>query len=216
MTRSKAFSWIVLGWILIESANWLLAKFLDTYANKDNITAGLEYANLFLNYATSGFSIGFVAGAALFSAWDWPVLGKWLKKLHQRIRNKEADEKLALRCEELAREMYEIASQHERSRGESHWLSYADSDPQERWIKARQEDAREEERIRGKLGHKMQSIVIDLKNRGIRMELWGLSLSSHSLATGSYFFLDIASSLRSGDYLEKKFEVTRSGLPASI
>lgn len=92
MTRSKAFSWIVVGWVLLESASWLLAKFLDTYANKDNITAGLEYANLFLDYATSGFSIGFVAGAALFSAWDLPLLGKWLRKYHQRIRNKEADE----------------------------------------------------------------------------------------------------------------------------
>jgi hypothetical protein len=216
MTRSKAFVWVIFVWAVLEFASWLFAKWLDVYANQENVSAGLEYVNILLGYATNGFSIGFVMGAALFSVWDWPVIGRWLKRYRQRIRNKEADIILALKCEELAQELYESASQIERLRSENHWRAADDANPHDAWVKARQSEAREDERIRSKLGHKMQSILIDLKNRGVRMELWGLSLSSHSLATASYFFLDIASSLKVGDYLERKFEVSRAGLPAMM
>ncbi|WWL45679.1 hypothetical protein V5O39_10520 [Pseudomonas parakoreensis] len=215
MTRPKALVWIILAWIALEFASWLLSKWLDTYANQQNLSAGLEQTKVLLSYITNGFSVGFVMGAGLFSMWDWPVIGNWLKRYRQRIRNKDADEILASKCEDLAQKLYESASQFERFRTETFWRT-TQEDTEDAWIKARESELREEERIRGQLGHKMQCIIIDLKHRGVRMNLWGLSLRSQSLVTASYFFAAIASSLKAGDYLEREFEVSRTGLPAMM
>ncbi|WP_426108499.1 hypothetical protein [Pseudomonas sp. TWR1-1-4] len=216
MTRWRAFSWAVLVWLALQVASWAFNKWLDGNANGQNIGAGLAYLSAFLNYLTSGFGIGFVAGAAIFSAWDWPLLGQWLKKRRQRHRNKDADEALAKKCEVLGGELYESASQIERLRAENHWGIRDEQDIHDSWVKARQAESREEERVRGKLGQRMQSIIIELRHRGLKMDVWGLSLRTHDLHNASYFFLDIASSLRAGDYLEREFSASRAGLPAMI
>lgn len=216
MTRSKTFGWVIFGWVALEAASWAFSKLLDTYANQEQVFVGFQQINLFLGYVTNGFSIGFVMGAALFSMWDLPVVGKALKRYRQRIRNKEVDETLALKCEKLAQNLYESASQIERIRSENHWRAAGERDPQEAWIAARRAESLEEERVRTKYGHTMQTILVELRSKGLRMELWGLSLNSHELANASYFFLHIASSLRAGDYLERTFELSRAGLPAML
>lgn len=209
----------VIVWIVTEVLSWALNDWLSANINVSNISILHTYAASVLSYLSSGFSLGFVLGSALFSMWEWPLVGAWLRKQRERLRNKDADEALAIECERLSQKLYEDAAQIERLRSERHWqASLTDSSDgmHKSWVEARNSEAREEERIRRQYGHQVQRILVQLRNRGIKMQVWGLSLSHYDLAATSYFFADIANSLREGTYLEREFEAGRVGLPARL
>lgn len=58
----------------------------------------------------------------------------------------------------------------------------------------------------------MQSVLVKLQSRGVKMELWGASINHYELSSRSYVFADIANALREENYLEKEFKAGRSGL----
>ncbi|MCR9574721.1 hypothetical protein NB501_04580 [Vibrio alginolyticus] len=220
MTKRKtALIFVVFTWLVLEVVSWALSDWLSSNVNPENLSALQSYLKPLLSYLSSGFSLGFLFGALLFSVWDWPILGVWLRKQKEKYRNKESDEALAKECEELSQLLYENAAQVERLRNERHWqASRVDSsdDIHKSWTEARQAEARDEERIRRQHGHRVQNVLVRLKSRGIKMDLWGFSLSHHDLTSASYFFSDIANSLREGTYLEKEFKAGHVGLPVRM
>ncbi len=217
--RKTALILVVVTWVALEVASWALNDWLTANVNSQNLTLLQSYLKQILAYLSSGFSLGFVLGALLFSIWDWPLLGVWLRKQREKLRNKESDEELASECEELSQLLYENAAQIERVRNERHWEASrvnAAEDMHNSWMEARQAEAREEERIRRQYGHRVQNALVRLRGRGIKMDLWGFSLSHHDLASASYFFADLANALREGTYLEKEFKSSHVGLPARM
>lgn len=217
--RKKTLFWLIIGWLALETANWVLNEWLSTNVNVANLAKALPYLKAALLFLTNGFGLGFVLGAAVFSVWDWPFVGMWIKKRRERARNKDADESLAQECDEISLELYENAVQIERIRNERHWESASKAtseDIHKSWIEARTAETREEERIRRKIGHRIQNTFLKLQGRGIKMDLWGFSLSHYDLSASSYFFADIANSLRTGNYLDKEFKAGHSGTPSRI
>ena len=211
--------WLILGWLTLETANWMLNLWLSNNVTIPNLAIALSFAKVVLSFLTGGFGLGFVLGAAVFSAWDWPIVGMWIKKRRERSRNKDADETLAQECDEISQELYENAAHIERIRNERHWEIPSGEISENRyksWVEARAAEGREEERIRRKLGHRIQIIFVKLQDRSIKMDLWGFSLSHYDLLSSSYFFADIANSLRTGNYLEKEFKAGHSGLPTRM
>lgn len=217
MTKRKtALVVVVLSWIVLETASWAFSDWLSSNVNAANLSVLQGYTKAALSYLSSGFALGFVLGAALFSLWDWPIVGVWIRKQRERLRNKEADEALAQECDELSLQLYENAAQIERLRSERHFQSVeikSAEDMHKSWAEARAAEARDEERIRRQLGHRMQFVLVKLQSRGVKMDLWGVSLSQHELSSSSYFFADIANALREGSYLEKEFKADRVGQP---
>lgn len=217
--RFKIVCYVILGWILVQLASWLLNKWLDTYVTQNNCSVALKILARVLAYLSGNFGLGFVAGALLFSIWDWPLIGQWVRKQKEKLRNKETDEALAQQCDEISKYLYEQAATLERIRNDNFWANSgarSTDDHEKGWRDARAAEAREEERIRRQIGPKVQSALIALKEHGIKMDLWGLSLSTHDLHTASYFFGELASSLRSGTYLERQFKASHVGLPARM
>ncbi|MDE9381769.1 hypothetical protein PZ937_13260 [Vibrio alginolyticus] len=218
MKRTTALIVVGLTWVVLEGASWAFSDWLSSNVNSENLSVLQLYVKTVLSYLSSGFSLGFLFGAMLFSVWDWPVLSVWLRKQKEKYRNKESDEELAQECEELSQLLYENAAQIERLRTERHWqASRVDSEEiHKSWTEARQAEAREEERIRRQYGLRVQNVLVRLKSRGIKMDLWGFSLSHHDLSSASYFFSDIANSLREGTYFGKEFKAGHVGLPARM
>jgi hypothetical protein len=151
--------------------------------------------------------------------WDWPLLGIWIRKQREKLRNKKSDEELANECEEISQLLYENAVQIERIRNERHWEASKPNSPEDMhksWMDARQAEAREDERFRRQYGHRIQTALVRLRDRDVKMDLWGFSLSHHYLASASYFFADLANALREGTYLEKEFKFDHVGLSARM
>jgi hypothetical protein len=218
LTRNKTFLWMLVGWLIIETASWALNNWLSTNVTEPNITIALTYLNRALAYLTNGFSIGFILGAALFSAWDWPFAGRWIKKRRELARNKDADESLAQECDQISKELYESAVQFERLRGDN-WasssrLSYEESEQSRQ--DSRASERREQERVQRVLGSRVQLLLVKLESRGIRMELWNFSIGPYDLAASSYFLTDIAFALREGTYLDKVFKCDRVTMPSFL
>lgn len=217
MNRTKVLIWGAISWLSLEFLSWLLGDWFTKNITSESATRVAAVLKPVVEYLTSGFSLGFMVGAILFSMWDWPVLRSWIKRYRLHLSNKEKDQDLANQCEALSKNLFESASQLERLRMESHWQSAQPGvDPHDKWIEARQAEAREEERIRRLHGHQVQSLLIELKARHIQMDLWGFSLRSHDIASASYFFLDIAKALRSGEYLDRTFKPDRFSTPGMI
>lgn len=217
--RKSALVIVVLTWFALEIASWVLNDWLTSNLNSQNLSIVQSTIKSILVYLSNGFSLGFLLGALFFSIWDWPVLGIWLRKQREKYRNKESDEKLAKECEELSQYLYDSAAQIRRLRNENHWQATSmnsSEDIQKSWLEARQAEAREEERIRRQYGHRIQNLLVRLKSRGVRMNLWSFSLAYHDLASVSYFFADLANSLHEGTYLEKEFEFKFKGSPDSM
>ena len=217
--RSSALFWVFIGWLLLETCNWALNTFLSSTLNKDNLLLITDIIKPTLEFLTSGFTYGFITGAAIFSIWDWPLVGIWLRKQRERLRNKEQDEQLAAECETLSQNLYEAASRIERIRSESHWASarsMTSEGSHDAWIEARRNEAREEEQIRRQYGSSVSNLLVKLKRRGLNMDLWSFSLRSHDLYPVSMFLADIAQALKDGTYLENTFSVDRRGLPHSL
>lgn len=213
MKRSRALIGLVLLWLFMQIANWAVNSWLDENVNAENAMWALKLSKQILDFVTGGFGIGFVLGAAVFSIWDWPVIGSWLQKLKKKFRNVDADISLANECDEISKYLYAQAAQLERVRSERHWeaSSKASEDVHQAWIEARQNEAREEERIRREIGQRVNKAFVKLKSRGVRMDLWGFSLSHFDLNPASYFFAELADALRTGEYLEREFRAGRFG-----
>jgi uncharacterized protein YciI len=218
-TRFKALLVVVLAWLVLKIAEWALNTWLTSAVTKSNVSAVAIHIRPVVAYLSGPFAVGLMVGAAVFSVWDWPVVGLWLRKLRERMRNKEEDEQLAKECEELSEQLYEHAAHLERRRAEDHFASSgrrSDEDVEKSWADARAADAREEERIRRQVGPRAQQLIVRLRAKGIQMDLWGFSLSQYDLQASSYFFAEIAQALRDGTYFEKKFEARRSGIPPRL
>jgi uncharacterized membrane protein YciS (DUF1049 family) len=212
ISRHRVFLAAVATWLVLEIASWLLALYLDT--NVRGVGAGLvQSLYTVTTYLTGRFAIGFVLGGLVFSAWDLPVLKSWLRKWRHKRRNSLADAQLAAECEEVSRELYDHAVTIERLRNDGFWRATHDrTDHEKEWRDQRAAEAREEERVRRQVGFRVQSLLVKLQNHGVRMELWGLSLSHYDLLAASHFFLEIAEGLRSGTYLDGLYAAGRGGV----
>lgn len=219
-SRPRAFVIAVLVWIFLSVANWAFTAWLDANVTSDNISQLYSVVQSALSLIGGPFGIGFILGAAVFSAWDWPVLGDWLRKHRIKRRNKEADEQLAQECEDLSKYLYEEAAAMERERSERHFRSSVETpeDMHKSWSDARIAETKEEERIRKHVGFKAQRIFAKLHARGVKLDLWGFTLSHYDLTSASYFFIELADALRDGSYLDREFKAGRSGanLPARM
>ena len=217
--RFRTVLHVVGAWVMVQVAAWALEAWLDANVTGPNVQAALTLLVDTLKYLGGDFGVGFVVGALLFSLWDWPFVGQWIRKQRERLRNKEADEALAQQCDEVSKFLYEQAATVERIRNDNFWatsMSDSRNDHETAWRDARAAEAREEERIRKHVGPKVQRILVSLKERNVNMDLWGLSLGAYDLARASFFFAESANSLREGTYLERKFSVSRDALPARM
>lgn len=219
-TRAKTFAFAVVAWVLLNIVNWALNLWLDNNVTSKNLAEALTLAQGALSTISGKFGFGFIVGAAVFSSWDWPLLGNWLRKQRLRSRNKDDDERLAQECDELSKYLYDEAAAIERSRSERHFRSnrLSAETMHDSWSEARVAEAREEERIRKHVGHKVQRLFSKLHARGVKLDLWGFSLSHYDLSSASYFLIELADALRNGSYLEREFQAGRSGarLPARM
>lgn len=214
--RFKTLIFVVVGWLALNAANWGLTKYLDSIATPQNVNTVLEYISASLSYVSGSFGIGFIIGAFIFSIWDWPFIIKLVRKFREANRNREEDNKLSAECEEISKYLYEQAVALERIRNDTHWASVKEDDHEKAWREARVSESREEERIRRQIGPRVQNVIVTLKQKGVKMDLWGLSLGHHDLTTASYFFADLAKSSEEGDYLEREFKAGRAGLPPRL
>ena len=217
--RFKTVCYVFLAWILVQIMSWALNSWLDTYVTQSNLGAALQVTANALSYLGGNFGFGFVVGSFLFSMRDWPLIGQWIRRLKEKLRNKEADEALAQKCDEISKFLYEQAAAAMRLSNDNFWARSGDhsrEDYEKVWRDSRAADAREEERIRRQVGPKVQDVLIALGEHGVKMDLWGLSLDTHGLHAASYFFAELASSLRSGTYLDRQFTANRVGLPARM
>jgi len=218
--RPKTFLIAIICWLFVSVANWALTAWLDANVTPENLTQIYSIVQSTLSVIGGPFGFGFILGAAVFSAWDWPVIGAWLRKYQIRRRNKDADEKLALECEELSKYLYEEAAAMDRERSERHFRSRIDNaeDIHKSWSEARIAETKEEERIRKHVGFRVQRIFANLHARGVKLDLWGFTLSHYELASASYFFIQLADALRDGTYLDREFKAGRSdsSLPARM
>lgn len=200
----------------MKVADWMLNLWLDTYVGPDGISSAVGLLKSLLSYVSGNFGIGFLVGAAIFSIWDWPVIGKWLRHQKGRFRDRAADEALSRECEEIGKYLYEEAAQIERMRMEKHFQSSLESiqnpeDMHQSWADARASESREEERIRRHVGSRVQRVFVQLEAKGVKMDLSRFSLSHYDLVPASYFFAELSDALRSGDYFNKQFVAGRSG-----
>ncbi len=214
--RFKVILWVVAVWVLTKVASWSLSKYLDSVATTKNLKIILGYLSVGLSFISGKFGLGFLAGALVFLIWDWPVIGKLIRKFRESKRNTEEDERLAEECEEISKFLYEQASTMERLRNDYFLAGVAEKDNQKAWKEARAAESREEERIRRQIGPKVQSIIVALKDKGIKIDLWGFFLSIHDLATASCFLAELSKSLRDGTYLDREFKASRIGLPPRL
>jgi hypothetical protein len=209
MSQRKTLLGLICIWIALETANWTLGRFLDNVATTQNLSSAAVMGRELLSLLAGPFGEGFVAGATVFSVWNIPQIRRWLKNQKTRARDKVVDIGLAEQCESISKKIYDQASLVERLRQESFW-SGTSQNPEEgasKWEDARRVEAREDERFRRSVGHEVQTLLVTLQNKGIKMDLWGFSLSQHDLAGVSYFFLDVADSLRKGAYFDKTFVI---------
>jgi hypothetical protein len=209
MSQNKTLIGLICVWIALETANWTLGRFLDTLATTQNLSYAVVVSRDLLSLLAGPFGEGFVAGAMVFSAWNFPQIRRWVKNKQSRARDRAADIELAGQCELVSKKVYDQASLVERLRQENflNGTSQGLEDGASRWEEARRVEAREDERFRRSVGHEVQALLVSLKSKGIDMNLWSFSLSQHDLAGVSYFFLDIAESLRQGTYQDKTFLV---------
>ena|GEM_PF-3420442 len=214
--RARPFAIVFLIWLFVQLANWALNLWLDTYVGPSAVSSAIGSLESSLSYVSGGFGIGFLVGAAIFSVWDWPVLGQLLRHQKSRFRDKAADEVLAQECEEIGRYLYEEAAQIERMRMEKHFQSSVgamenNDQMHQAWAEARAAESREEERIHRHIGPRVQRTFVQLKTKGLKMDLSGFSLSHYNLIRASYFFAELSDALRNGSYLDKQFVAGRSG-----
>ena len=207
MSRLTALYLMAGTWLLSKIADWAAGKMLDSMATVENLSLLSIYLLKALSLIAGPFGFGFVAGSVLFSAWDLPHIGQWLRNRKARKRDKVEDGAVAVECDKMSKRLYEQAALVERIRSEKHWDSAKDASAA--WVEARQAEAREDERFRRQLGHDVQTLLVKIESRKITLDLWGFSLSQHDLHSVSYFFSDIALALRDGTYFEKTFSVNR-------
>ncbi|WP_448144625.1 hypothetical protein [Pseudomonas silesiensis] len=213
MNRLTALYLMVGTWLLSKVADWSASKIMDSMATVENLSITLVYLLKALSLISGPFGLGFMIGALLFSAWDLPHVGKWLRNRRSRKRDKVEDAAIAMECENMSRRLFEQASLVERIRGEKHWEGAKSlTDSKTAWIEARQAEAREDERFRNQVGHEIQTLLLKLENRKIKMDLWGYSLSHFDLSNVSYFFAEVALALRDGTYFEKTYSIVRQNI----
>lgn len=166
----------------------------------------------------SDYFSGFMIAIFLLVLWNLPQITKLIAKIREKKRNIDADNRLADECDDISKYLYEEAAALQRLRTELFWQSAkgGSEDRSDQWIEARRREAREEERISRHIGSRINSLFVEFRNRKMKLELWHFSLRQHELTAASYFFAEIAKSLRNGDYMEKEFKVDPWTVPPQM
>jgi len=173
----------------------------------------IDLVNMLWRAISSSYFLGMMTIITLLFLYNLPFITRWIAKRQEKKRDIEADNKLADECEDISKILYREAARYERLKMEAFWKE-SEKVSQESWIEARTNQAIEEEKIRTLVGIRMQSIILELRHRGL--DVRHTSLDMYNLVPVSYFLLDVSKSLRNGDYLEKQFKVDRSNIPYQI
>lgn len=193
-------------WALASFADWLASEFFTKTVTSENLSLA---ATTFLNaisFASGPLVTGIIIGAVTISVWDLPYIGKRLKRMKSRIRNKAKDEALASECTAVSKALLEQDTLVRRMRSErSHNFGASESETFAAWDAERSASSRENERFERQHGHAIQNILVKLKNKGVDVEFYKMSVYQYHLAESSYLFNDIAHALIEGNYLERKF-----------
>lgn len=170
--------------------------------------------NSLIRLLGSEFFLGFMSLAVLLAILERPKVAQLIGRIREKKRDVTIDEELARQCEEMSRYLYDEAVQMERLRRDQ-FAAYAEvrGNPEQAWAEEVRAGNKEEERIRRHIGHRIQALVVKLREHGLKLDLWGFSLNQYDLRTPSYFMAEIAASPRRGDYFERQFTVNRRDMP---
>ena len=214
MNRNGAF-WFLVALIGPSNlADFIRTKFYEATLTESNLNIVLKYALDAASYIAGPFSLGLFVGALIFCAWDLPYIGKLLRKLRERKRNKAEDSELADNCERISKQLFEHHTNIDGIRASQHW-SLGDGSEQmlNSWDENRKIESRQNENFQNKYGHEIVSIFVKLKRRGIDVNADDIKIFQYRLLEASFLFRDLADSLRSGTYLEAgPFQIKRDDL----
>lgn len=210
MKRAKYVYLSLLVYLSLKVTDWAIAKFLDITITSQNLSAAWEYSLYAIQVISGDLGLGFLLGALAFSIKDLPFIGKRFLEMRSRRRDKAKDEALAQECDAVSQLLWDQSSSMERLRNENFWKvdRMNSQDVRSEWVEAKTAEAREDDRFKRSVGHSIQKLIVKLESRNIPMDLWAFSLSHHNLAAASYFFADIANSLREGSYFGKTFKLS--------
>lgn len=184
-------------------ANWIRNNFYENTLTESNLNIALQYTLEVASYISGPFSLGLIVGALIFCAWDLPYIGKLLRKLKSRNRNKLEDSKLAEDCELISKQFFEHHTNVEAIRTCQHWDPNGGTDKMfSTWDETRKTESRQNENFQNKYGHQIVSIFVKLKRKGIAVNTDDIKIFKYRLLDASFLFRDLADALKSGTYLE--------------
>ena len=195
-------------------ADWIRTKFYENTLTESNLNIALHYALEAASYISGPFSLGFIAGALVFCAWDLPYIGRLLRKIKARRRNKSEDSELADTCDMISKQFFEHHTNVEDMRANQRWNPNDGADKMlSSWEETRKIESRHNENFQNKYGHQIVSIFVKLKRKGIDVSSEDIRTFQYRLLDASFLFRDLADSLRSGTYLEAgPFQIKRDDL----
>ncbi|PTV65627.1 hypothetical protein [Pseudomonas putida] len=202
MKKAIIFASISASVIISSFLDWLLSKFYDSIITLTNLEIALNYVLEVLTYISGPYGYGLITGALFFCIWDLPIIGKSLRKWRSKRRNASEDSILADQCERMSQTLFEHSTTLERIHTESRWIPGTDHDITSSFEDTRTLQLRETDRFKSKFGNEIKSIFVKLKNRGLKIEMDDLRIIQWRFLDASVLFDEIASSLRSGSYLD--------------
>lgn len=66
------------------------------------------------------------------------------------------------------------------------------------------------------MGYRYTNALVNLKQKGVKVDYFGVTLQHHGFHAVSFLFADLAKSFSEGSYLERDFGVRRGDIPATL
>lgn len=205
MKKTNIFYSIVASVPISNLLDWTLSKAYDATLTLPNLKIAIEYLLIGLSYLAGPFGYGLIVGALIFCVLDLPYIGGYLRKVRRKRINTIEDNELAGQCEKISKDIFEHHTNIYRIHEDLRWNpSDSSSSLSATWDESRKQQAREHDRFQNKSGHEINSMLVKLKNKGVNVEPDDFKIIQWRLLDASVLFQNIASSLRSGSYLDGK------------
>jgi hypothetical protein len=201
-----------LGWAPVTLATAYIAVFTAAAAAAATNNTASRFVDKQIEFWRSAVSYGWVPWV-LFAVATVVWLGAFLwTGLHAERagsrRDLARDEALASRAEDLARDMMSEQATMNRTRMQRHWRDETGDNSTNYWLAGRREEAVEHEAAAKRFNFRLQSILSELEQRGVRVDAWGVDQwGAEELGYWAKALSLVSASARAGTYAGKVLKV---------